>query len=114
MQVNFIRRFFSPEYFVKKDEIEEMVDPILSDEPVIVTEELKGKKRIKGIVVPRQIAMYLSRELTDSSLPKIGTEFGGKDHTTVLHAYDKISNSLAKDVTMKQEIDTIKETLKNM
>ncbi|MFO7159843.1 helix-turn-helix domain-containing protein, partial [Enterococcus faecium] len=42
----------------------------------------KGKKRVKSIVVPRQIAMYLARELTDNSLPKIGAEFGGKDHTT--------------------------------
>lgn len=80
----------------------------------LTIEELKGKKRTKGIVVPRQIAMFLSRELTDSSLPKIGTEFGGKDHTTVLHAYDKISKTIGKDVTLKQEIDTIKETLKNM
>src|SRR5690606_5701660 len=53
--------------------------------------DLKGKKRVKSIVVPRQIAMYLSRELTSSSLPKIGAEFGGKDHTTVIHAYEKIA-----------------------
>ena len=49
----------------------------------IQLKDLKGKKRVKSIVVPRQIAMYLARELTDNSLPKIGAEFGGKDHTTV-------------------------------
>ena len=57
------------------------------------TAELKGKKRVRQIVVPRQIAMYLSRELTDASLPKIGQEFGGKDHTTVMHAYEKIEQA---------------------
>lgn len=56
----------------------------------IQLKDLKGKKRVKSIVVPRQIAMYLARELTDNSLPKIGAEFGGKDHTTVIHAHEKI------------------------
>lgn len=62
----------------------------------VTVEELKGKKRTKGIVVPRQIAMYLSRVMTDNSLPKIGSEFGGKDHTTVIHAHDKIALSVKK------------------
>lgn len=80
----------------------------------ITLEEIKGKKRTKGIVLPRQIAMYLSRELTDSSLPKIGQEFGGKDHTTVLHAYDKIQTVIKKDSTLKEEIKTISDKLKNI
>lgn len=79
----------------------------------VTVEQLKGKKRTRGIVVPRQIAMYLSREMTDNSLPKIGVEFGGKDHTTVLHAHDKISTSIKNDPTLKREIETIKETLTN-
>jgi chromosomal replication initiator protein len=54
-------------------------------------EELCGDKRSQNIVYPRQVAMYLSRELTDSSLPKIGKEFGGRDHTTVIHATSKIA-----------------------
>ncbi|GAX01628.1 chromosomal replication initiator protein DnaA [Secundilactobacillus silagei] len=70
--------------------------------------DLKGKKRIKTIVVPRQIAMYLSRELTDSSLPKIGNEFGGKDHTTVIHAYDKIADALKTDSDLQAEITNLK------
>ena len=53
-------------------------------------EDFAAKKRTKSIAYPRQIAMYLSRELTDFSLPKIGEEFGGRDHTTVIHAHDKI------------------------
>ena len=55
-------------------------------------EDFSAKKRTKSIAYPRQIAMYLSRELTDFSLPKIGEEFGGRDHTTVIHAHEKISN----------------------
>ncbi|MER2175573.1 MAG: chromosomal replication initiator protein DnaA [Carnobacterium sp.] len=73
--------------------------------------DLKGKKRIKSIVLPRQIAMYLSRELTSNSLPKIGAEFGGKDHTTVIHAYEKIVHVLSADDQLKQEITDIKKKL---
>lgn len=79
----------------------------------IQLKDLKGKKRVKTIVVPRQIAMFLSRELTDNSLPKIGAEFGGKDHTTVLHAYDKILALLQKDETIKKEVLEIKKMLLN-
>ena len=60
-------------------------------------EELCGDRRSQNIVYPRQVAMYLSRELTDSSLPKIGREFGGRDHTTVIHATTKISRLIRED-----------------
>jgi chromosomal replication initiator protein len=59
--------------------------------------ELKGDKRSQDIVYPRQVAMYLARELTDLSLPKIGAKFGGRDHSTVIHAKDKISKLLVED-----------------
>ncbi|AQP53887.1 chromosomal replication initiation protein DnaA [Vagococcus penaei] len=75
--------------------------------------DLKGKKRVKSIVVPRQIAMYLSRELTDNSLPKIGAEFGGKDHTTVIHAHEKIQQLLKTDPTTQKEVAEIKNILTN-
>lgn len=77
----------------------------------IQVKDLKGKKRVKNIVVPRQIAMYLSRELTDNSLPKIGAEFGGKDHTTVIHAHEKIRELLKNDLSIQNEINEIKELL---
>ena len=60
-------------------------------------EELIGGKRSQNIVYPRQVAMYLSRELTDSSLPKIGRHFGGRDHTTVIHATSKIARLIRED-----------------
>jgi chromosomal replication initiator protein len=59
--------------------------------------DLKAHRRTKNITYPRQIAMYLVRELTDFSLPKIGEEFGGRDHTTVIHSYDKIQDLIKND-----------------
>jgi len=78
----------------------------------ITMADLKGKKRNKQIVIPRQIAMYLSRELTDSSLPRIGNEFGGKDHTTVIHSYDKIAAALKTDLNLQKTIDDLTNQLK--
>ncbi|MDD7758187.1 chromosomal replication initiator protein DnaA [Aerococcus suis] len=75
--------------------------------------DLKGKKRVRTIVVPRQIAMYLAREITESSLPKIGQEFGGKDHTTVLHAYEKMAEEFQKNSDIRRDIDSIKKLLEN-
>lgn len=69
--------------------------------------ELKTKRRNKTIVLPRQVAMYLSRELTDLSLPEIGNHFGGKDHTTVLHSYNKIKTALNNNSTLKDRVDRI-------
>lgn len=75
-------------------------------------EDFKAKKRTKSVAFPRQIAMYLSRELTDSSLPKIGDEFGGRDHTTVIHAHEKISKLYQSDAQLQQQINEIKSRLK--
>ncbi|WP_057769202.1 chromosomal replication initiator protein DnaA [Lactobacillus selangorensis] len=74
--------------------------------------DLKGKKRVKNIVWPRQIAMYLSREMTDNSLPRIGQEFGGKDHTTVIHAHEKVAAELKSDEQLKEQIAELKNKLK--
>ncbi|MEX0816806.1 MAG: chromosomal replication initiator protein DnaA [Gaiellales bacterium] len=63
----------------------------------ISLQELTGERRSQSIVYPRQVAMYLCRELTDSSLPKIGKKFGGRDHTTVMHATAKIGKLIQED-----------------
>ena len=63
----------------------------------ISLQELTGERRSQAIVYPRQVAMYLCRELTDSSLPKIGKKFGGRDHTTVIHATSKIAKLIQQD-----------------
>ena len=77
-------------------------------------DDFNSKKRTRTISYPRQIAMYLSRELTDLSLPKIGNEFGGRDHTTVIHAHDKISKDLEleKNSELKEKISKIIAELK--
>ena len=74
-------------------------------------EDLKSQRRTRNIAYPRQIAMYLSRKLTDMSLPKIGEEFGGRDHTTVIHAYEKISENLNTDESLQHTIEDITKKL---
>jgi len=73
------------------------IQELVSERFSLSLEELCGDKRSQNIVYPRQVAMYLSRELTDSSLPKIGKEFGGRDHTTVIHATSKIARLIRED-----------------
>jgi chromosomal replication initiator protein len=77
----------------------------------ISLEEMKGKRRDKHIVFPRQVAMYLIREETASSLPAIGQAFGGRDHTTVLHSYEKISTETREDQRLQADLRKIREIL---
>ncbi|KAF0092248.1 MAG: dnaA [Fusobacteria bacterium] len=77
----------------------------------ISVEEMISRRRSRNISFPRQIAMYLIRELTDFSLPKIGSSFGGKDHTTVMHACDKIAIGIQTNPEIKQVVNQIKESL---
>ncbi|HHU63471.1 MAG TPA: chromosomal replication initiator protein DnaA [Clostridiales bacterium] len=74
-------------------------------------EDFKSKKRTRNVAFPRQIAMYLTRELTDLSLPKIGEEFGGRDHTTVIHAYEKISQDIKNDIQLKNTVEELKKKI---
>jgi chromosomal replication initiator protein len=67
-------------------------------------DDFKSARRTRNVAFPRQIAMYLSRKLTDMSLPKIGEEFGGRDHTTVIHAYEKISGNLKVDESLQNAV----------
>ncbi|WP_168123257.1 chromosomal replication initiator protein DnaA [Paenibacillus sp. HB172176] len=76
-------------------------------------EEFKARKRTKAVAFPRQIAMYLSRELTDYSLPKIGEAFGGRDHTTVIHAHEKITQQLKVDQELYKIIQNLTEKIKS-
>jgi chromosomal replication initiator protein len=75
----------------------ERIQTTVSERFGLSMEELCGDRRSQNIVYPRQVAMYLSRELTDASLPKIGREFGGRDHTTVIHATSKIARMIRED-----------------
>jgi len=77
----------------------------------IKPEEVRSKKRTQHIALTRQVAMYLCRMLTDLSLPKIGEEFGGRDHTTVLHAFKKIEEMITNDSEFKHRIELIKNNV---
>ena len=79
----------------------------------VTQDDLLSKKRSKQIAYPRQIAMYITRELTDLSLPKIGDVFGGRDHSTVIHAYDKIREDLDDDPIFKIEITNLIKEIKS-
>ena len=77
----------------------------------ITLEDMKSKRRDKHIVFPRQVAMFLVREETPSSLPAIGKAFGGRDHTTALHSIEKIANELKEDERLRFEVQAIRERL---
>ncbi len=79
----------------------------------IKAEELLGKSREKRLAFPRQIVMYLMREEMKASYPSIGTELGGRDHTTAMHAYEKIVNCLEEDEKLQHDIELIKQRLYN-
>lgn len=108
---------------------EALKDIIPSNQPYVVTvdiiqqkvgayygvklEDFAAKKRTRAIAFPRQIAMYLCRELTELSLPKIGASFGGRDHTTVIHAHKKIAELMQEDVELNQTIHKLSQQIKN-
>ncbi len=103
------------DYFVKsivsKNKIDQ-VQQLVASHYNITVEDLKSKKRVASISVPRQIAMYICRTVLEESLPKIGIEFGGKDHTTVMHSVDKIKRELLNNGILEVEIQKIVSQIK--
>jgi chromosomal replication initiator protein len=93
---------------ITADEIQRVV----ADRFHLKQAEMKSKKRTKTIVQPRQITMYLCRELTPLSFPEIGRHFGGKDHTTVIHAYRQTEKRMEDDAGFKQLVESIMRQLK--
>ncbi len=89
----------------------ERIQALVADYYNITLEDMKSKRRDKHIVFPRQVAMFLVREETPSSLPAIGKAFGGRDHTTALHSIEKIANELKEDERLRYEVQAIKERL---
>lgn len=106
---------------------EALKDLISKDKPKVITaeyiqeivanffhlkpEELKSSKRTRSIAHPRQIAMYLCRKLTDLSLPKIGEKFGGRDHTTIIHGFEKVSKDIQTDTELSQIINELQSKI---
>jgi chromosomal replication initiator protein len=83
------------------------VQQIVADYYSLKVSDLKSKNRNKSVVLPRQVAMYLARTLTNSSLPEIGKVFGGKDHTTVIHACNKVKNKMTLEKIFRKDIETL-------
>jgi chromosomal replication initiator protein len=80
----------------------------------LTVEELLSNSRTAGIAWPRQVAMYLARELTGESLPTIGRHFGGRDHTTVLHAWRRTSQRVLDDASCRQAVDDLRVVLEHL
>ena len=78
----------------------------------ISTRDIESKKRSRDIAYPRQIAVFLSRELTDLSFPSIGEYFGGRDHTTMMHAYNKINEELQNNESTKHNVNELINKIK--
>jgi chromosomal replication initiator protein len=91
----------------------DLIKNTVADYYNLKVDEFKAKKRTRNIAFPRQIAMYLCRELTDLSLPKIGEEFGGRDHTTVIHACEKVAMNIKEDAQLDSIIKNLIDKIKN-
>ena len=95
----------------KRQVTPERIARVVSEYYSVPMDALQGQKRDKAIVVPRQIAMFLMREETDVSLLRIGAELGGRDHSTVLHACDKITREVAVNDELRREIAAVRELI---
>ena len=98
--------------FSEKNDVSR-IQKIVADYFKISIEDLKSKKRNADIAFPRQIAMYLCRKLTDESFPKIGIEFGGKDHSTVMHSCEKIEQEIKTNKNFAETIDKLEKDIHN-
>jgi chromosomal replication initiator protein len=85
---------------------------VTSEYFALTPNDLKGKKRSQNIVLARQLAMYIVREMTDYSTTEIGQDFGGRDHSTVIHSIDKIKGKLITDPTLETTIESLKRSIK--
>lgn len=94
-----------------KDISVEIIQKYVADHFKIKITELKSEKRLKTLVVPRQIAIYLCRELTKASYPEIGEKFGGKDHSTIIHSVKKIDKQMTQDLEFKGTVENLKRGL---
>lgn len=105
-----LKDFFS-KTVISKNKIDQ-VQQIVSQNYNVSIEDLKSKKRVANITLARQIAMYLCRVVLEESLPKIGIEFGGKNHTTVMHSVEKIKKEINKNKSFELEINKLIEQIK--
>lgn len=110
LAIEALKDYLSKSSFVKNNI--QKIQQVVAEYYNITVEDLKSKKRKADIAFPRQVAIYLCRTLTDESFPKIGIQFGGRDHSTVMHSVDKIDNELKTNTQFKSIIDTLKSKIK--
>ena len=91
----------------------DLIQRVVADYFSLSSQELKGKKRTKVIAFPRQLAMYIVREMTEYSTTEVGLEFGGRDHTTVMHACQRIESRMRTDPTLEPTIQFLVRTIKD-
>jgi chromosomal replication initiator protein len=91
----------------------DMVQKVVSTFYNIKISDLKVKRKYKAYVIPRQVAMYLSRKLTNASLLEIGEKFGGKDHSTVLHSIKKVEERMSTETSFKEMIENLHSRIKS-
>ena len=106
-----LKEFFSQP--AAKNISTDVIQRVVADYFGLSQNDLKGKKRTKAIAFPRQVAMYLVRELTEFSTTEVGLEFGGRDHTTVMHACQKVAERLRTDATLEPIVDQLIRTIRN-
>ncbi|MGE5486146.1 MAG: chromosomal replication initiator protein DnaA [Ignavibacteriales bacterium] len=90
----------------------DLIQKVVAEHYGLDPEDLKEKRRTRNVAFPRQVAMYLARELTDASLPRVGEIFGGRDHTTVIHACDKISRIMASDQGLLYTLELLTQKIR--
>lgn len=110
LAIDALKDYLSKSSFVKNNI--QKIQQVVAEYYNITVEDLKSKKRKVEIAFPRQVAIYLCRTLTDESFPKIGIQFGGRDHSTVMHSVDKIEEEIKTNNQLKQIIDSLKSKIK--
>jgi chromosomal replication initiator protein len=92
----------------------ELIQEVVSQRYNLKISDMKARKRTDAVAFPRQIAMYLCRDLTSSSLPEIGNAFGGRDHTTVIHAINKIEKKIKTEQDFSVTIESLIQQIKGI
>ncbi len=110
LAIDALKDYLSKSSFVKNNI--QKIQQVVAEYYNITVEDLKSKKRKASVAFPRQIAIYLCRTMTDESFPKIGIQFGGRDHSTVMHSVDKIDNEVKTNPQFKAIIDALKSKIK--
>ena len=90
----------------------EFIQKFVANHFNVKTADLKSAKRLKTLVLPRQVAMYISRKMTSASFPEIGNKFGGKDHSTIIHAIKKIEQKMEEDLQLKTTVERLMEGMR--